>query len=166
VIDAFEFFVREDGHFSVFAVEGVDGFDGRGICDGEVTESAEPGESGLDGLAVQLGGDIDADDIAAIEMKVLGDFQVAVALGKLQISGRTYGIGFARVAGNKFKKAIVGGLLQFSVIENQRKGPAADLLCGFRVDNIQYPLRLVVVHIFVELPTLDYGAAIGNFHAI
>src|SRR6202166_91204 len=113
VVDAFEFFVREDGDFSVFAVEGVDGFDGRGICDGEVTESAEPGESGLDGLAVQLGGDIDADDIAAIEMKVLGDFQVAVAPGKLQIGGRTYWGGGGRVVRNAGEKAHVCGPLQF-----------------------------------------------------
>ena len=40
VIEAFEFFVWENGDFSVFAVEGVDGFDGRGIGDGEVAESA------------------------------------------------------------------------------------------------------------------------------
>ena len=72
----------------------------------------------------------------------------------------------SRVAGSKFKKAVVGGLFEVSVIENQRKGPAADLLRGFGVDNIQDALRLVIVHIFGELPTLYYGAAIGNFHAI
>src|ERR1700692_233356 len=92
VVEAFEFFVREDGDFSVLAVEGVDGFDGRGIGDGEVAESAEPGEAGLDGLAIQLCADVDAHDVAVIEMIVLDDFEVAVAPGKLHVSGRTYGI--------------------------------------------------------------------------
>ena len=34
------------------------------------------------------------------------------------------------------------------------------------MDNVQDARRFVVVHIFVELPTFDYGAAIGNFHAL
>ena len=166
VIEAFEFFVREKDDFSVFGVKGVDGFNGRGIGDGQVAESAEPGKAGLDGLAIELGGDVDVYDVTVIEMKVLGDFEVAVAPGKLNVGGRAYEIAAAGVAGSKFKKAIVGGLFEVSVIENQRKGPAADLLGGFRMDNIQDPLRLVVVHIFGELPTFDYRAAIGNFDAI
>src|ERR1700680_3046734 len=92
VVEAFEFFVREDGYFSFFAIEGVDGFDRGGIGDVEVAKSAEPCESGLDRLAIELGGHVDAHDIAVVEMIVLDDFEVAVAPGKLHVSGRTYGI--------------------------------------------------------------------------
>src|ERR1700730_15114090 len=128
VVEAFKFLVWDVGDFSAFAVIGGDGLNGRGIFDGEVAESAEPGEAGLDGLAIEFGGDVDAHDVAVIEMETLGNFEATVAPGKLHISGRTDGIRVSCVAGNKFKQAVIGGLLEFSVVENQRKGPAADLL--------------------------------------
>src|ERR1700730_9822807 len=128
VVEAFKFLVWEVGDFSAFAVIGGDGLNGRGIFDGEVAEAAEPGEAGLDGLAIEFGGDVDAHDVAVIEMKVLGDFEVAVAPGKLHVSRRNYGIRVSRAAGNKFEEATISSLFEFSVIEPQRKGPAADLL--------------------------------------
>src|ERR1700686_4660617 len=117
VVEAFEFFVWEIDDFSVFAVVGGDRFDGSGIGDGEVAESAEPGEAGLEGLAIELGGDVDAHDVTIVEMKMLGDFEVAVAPGKLDVGGRGDGIGVGCVGGREFKQAVVGGLFECSVIE-------------------------------------------------
>ena len=79
-----EFFVGEIGDFSVFGIIGGDGFDGRGIGDGEIAESAEPGDADVDGLAVELGGGVDVHDVAVVEMKALGDFEMAVAPGKFE----------------------------------------------------------------------------------
>src|ERR1700688_3301412 len=93
VVEAFEFFVWEIDDFSVFAVLVGAGFDGRGIGDGEIADSAEPGEASLEGLAIELSGDVDAHDVGVVEMKMLGDFEVAVAPGKPHIRGSSDGIG-------------------------------------------------------------------------
>ena len=63
-------------------------------------------------------------------------------------------------------EAGVGGFFEFGVIEDEREGPAADLLGGFGMDDVEDALRLIVVHVLRKLPAFDDRAAIGNFHAV
>ena len=63
-------------------------------------------------------------------------------------------------------EAVVGGFFELGVIEDEREGPAADLLRGFGMDDVEDALGFVVVHVFEELPAFDYRAAIGKFDAV
>src|SRR5450432_1760003 len=127
VIEAVEFFVGEIGDFPVFGVVGGDGFDGRGIGDGEIAESAEPGEADADRFAVELGGGVDVHNVTVLETEALGDFEVAVAPGKFD-RGRTRlgdeiigaAAGSTRACLNSgwnglLIEAVVGGFLEFGV---------------------------------------------------
>ena len=155
---AIEFFVLEGGNFPVLAVVSDYGLGGSGIGDGEVPKSAKPGEASLDGFAVESGSGVHADDIAAIEVEALGDFEMAITPGKFGVGegidgGRSASGGISgdrrRIAmRNDLIQTVVGGVFQLLVVENQGKWPAAGLLSGVGVNDIEDFLRLGVVEIF------------------
>ena len=145
-----------------FAVIGKDRFNRDGIGHRQVAEAAAPGQSGMNGRAVEGCYRFYVDDVGVIEPEVLGNLHPAIAPGKGQFGRRLESIRLAR----DLVKRRVRGSFRLRVIEHDRERPAAGLLRGLRVNQIEGPARPRIVLVLLELPALHHRSTIGEFHAV
>ena len=153
--------MQENLQFSAETVKNLHLVVINGIFDRDVAEAAAPSDPEGDGLPIVGNFGSHVCHVAMLEPEALGDVKVPVAPLKAQLLRRFE----LRFTWNRLEERGIDCCFIARVIQNQGEWPAARLLRRIRVDQVQNPGRLRIVHVFFELPAFYYRAPIRELHA-